>query len=279
MATIAFYSHIRDQAGTTVAALAYATYLGIIKNKRILFISTSFNNDEVKNAFWSPVENKKSGLFGPNTSVMSDNGIEGLDRVMRSNKITPDIITDYTKVVLKDRLELLMGYKGTPEQYKEIQKRYQQVANVASGFYDTVIIDVDSGLDEKLKYELINTSDVAICMTTQKKENIDYVVNLISTGVVVRKTNNIIVLGKYDDKSKYNAKNISRSILKQKNVINVIPYNTGIFEAIQEGMIIDQILKYLKLKGRDENTLFIGELQRLNEDIERKILEVQQMKN
>ena len=139
MAIIAFYTKGRDQAGNTTSAMALATYLGIQKNKKTLYISTSLNRNEVKKAFWQDKGQKRSGLFGPNTASVSDNGIEGLDRIIRSNKISPDIITDYTKVALKNRLEILFGYKGNREQYKMIQTRYFQIANLASKFYDTVI--------------------------------------------------------------------------------------------------------------------------------------------
>ena len=94
----------------------------------------------------------------------------------------------------------------------------------------------------------------------------------------MKKTNTIITLGKYDDKSKYNAKNISRNILKTKETINTVPYNTVIFEDIQEGKLIDTFIRFLGLKSKDENTFFIDEIQRLKETIEEKNEYLQQMR-
>ena len=129
MAVIAFYTNSKDQTGNTTSAISLATYMGIVQNKRTLFISTSYNNNEIKIALWPEKNKNRSGLFGPNTNMASvnDNGIEGLDRIIRSNKISPSIITDYTRDALKGRLEILQGYSGSEEQYKEIQKQYIQI--------------------------------------------------------------------------------------------------------------------------------------------------------
>lgn len=279
MSVIAFYTNCKDQTGNTTAAISLATYMGIVQNKSTLLISTSLNSDEVKKAFWPPQSKKRSGLFGPNTNTLSvnDNGIEGLDRIIRSNKITPDIIKDYTRVALKGRLEILQGYSGSEEQYREIQKQYLQIITLAKQVYDTVIIDIDRELDNKTSFEMLNSADVVVAMTTQKLDNISYLVRTIAEGVIMRKNNTIITLGKYDEKSKYNAKNISRSILKTNEIINTIPYNTVLFEDIQEGKIIDLFIKFLELKSKDENTFFADEIRRLKESIDKKEAMIQQM--
>ena len=279
MSVIAFYTNSKDQTGNTISAISLATYLGITKNKKTLFISTALNDNTVREALWPAKKKKRSGLFGPNTSVISENGIEGLDRVIRSNKISPDIITDYTKVALKNRLEFLLGYRGSKEQYKEIQKQYVQIINMASKCYDTVIVDIDKGLEVKTQFELTNIADVVVAMTTQKLTNITSLITTIAEGVALKKSNTIITLGRYDEKSKYNAKNVSRNVLKQKQILNTVPYNTVLFEATQEGQVIDVFIKFLGLKGKDENTFFLEEIKRLGESIDKKVLEIQQKIN
>ncbi len=280
MAVIAFYTNCKDQTGNTVSAISLATYMGIMQNKRILFISTSLNNSEIRKALWPPQSKKRSGLFGPNTNslAVNDNGIEGLDRIIRSNRITPDIITDYTRVALKGRFEVLQGYNGTEEQYKEIQKQYLQIINLSKQVYDTVIIDIDRELEKKSKIEILSAADVVVAMTTQKVDNINSLIGTISEGILLKKANTIITLGKYDEKSKYNAKNITRSIIKSKEIINTVPYNTVLFEDIQEGKLIDMFIRFLELKSKDENTFFIEEIKRLKESIEKKEQLLQQMR-
>ena len=279
MAVVAFYTSGKDQAGNTVSAISLATYMGIVQNKRTLFISTALNNSEIRKALWPAQTKKKSGLFGPNnTAAVNNNGIEGLDRIIRSNRISPDIITDYTRVALKGRLEILQGYSGEEEQYKEIQKQYSQIITLAKQVYDTVIVDIDRDLEAKTKLEILNEVDIVVAMTTQKLENIANVVKTMAEGVAFKNSNTIITLGKYDDKSKYNAKNISRNILKTKDIINTVPYNTVLFEEMQEGKLIDMFIRFLSLSGKDENTFFVEEIKRLKENIDKKETILQQMR-
>ena len=280
MAVVAFYTNGKDQAGNTTSAISLATYMGIVQNKKILFISTALNNSEIRKALWPTQTRKKSGLFGANTTTLStnDNGIEGLDRIIRSNRISPDIITDYTRVALKRRLEVLQGYSGSEEQYKEIQRQYVQIIALAKQVYDTVIIDIDRKLEAKTKLEILNGADIVVAMTTQKLDNINDVLKTMTDGVALKKTNTIITLGKYDEKSKYNAKNISRSILRTKDIINTVPYNTILFEEMQEGRLIDLFIKFLGLNGKDENTFFVDEIKRLKENIDKKETLLRQMR-
>lgn len=276
MAIIAFYSSCNRETGNTVSAITYATYVGITKNEKTLMIATGLNDDTVKESFWPAQQKKRSGLFGPNMVGISQNGIEELDRVIRSNRVTPEIITNYTKVVLKDRrLDALAGYTGNEEQYKEIQKNYAQIVSLAGRAYDNVIVDVDQTLEMTAQAAILNEADVIIATTTQKISNIEKLVADISSDTIMKKYKTIIALGKYDDKSKYNTKNISRNLLRQKDIINSIPYNTLLVEATQEGKIIDVILNLLSSKNRDENFLLIEELKRLDEKIKEKLVDVQ----
>lgn len=214
----------------------------------------------------------KVGLFGNagNSATVNDNGIEGLDRIIRSNRISPDIITDYTRVALTGRLEVLQGYNGSEDQYREIQKQYQQIINLSKQVYDTVIVDIDRKLDNKTKIEILNQSDVVVGMTTQKLDNLEYLQRAIAEGSMLNKKNTIIVLGKYDDKSKYNIKNISRNVIRTKEIVNTVPYNTVLFEDIQEGKLIDMFIRFLNLNEKDENTFFVDEIKRLKESIEKR---------
>ena len=96
MAVITFYPSCDKETGNTIAAMTFATYIGITKNKKTLLISTGLNDSTIKESLWVIQQKKRSGLFGPNTTSMAQNGIEELDRIIRSNRFTPEIITNYT---------------------------------------------------------------------------------------------------------------------------------------------------------------------------------------
>ena len=277
MAIISFYSSCMQETGNTISAIAYASYLGMTKNKKILLVSTGLNDNTAVESLWPQEQNKKSGLFGPNTSSMAQNGIEELDRIVRSNRTTSEIITDYTRVALKDRLEVLTNYIGEKKVFAEIQKNYAQIISLAGRAYETVIVDIDQNLSKEVQNEILQVSDVILATTTQKLSNIEKLDEEIQNqeNTILDKSKTLIVLGKYDNSSKYNAKNISRTLLKQKDVVNTIPYNHLLLEGAQEGRLIENIDFLRKIKNRDENSLVIEELKRLDEKIENKVMEQQ----
>ena len=259
MAVITFYPSCDKETGNTIAAVAFATFLGITKNKKTLLISTGLNDTTVKESLWASEQKKRSGLFGPNTTSMAQNGIEELDRIIRSNRFTPEIITNYTRVALRERLEALMGYIGKQEQYEEIQKNYPQIVSLAAKAYDTVIVDIDRNMDKATQLEILKASDVVVATVPQRMADIE---NLIST----------------IEKGEYNAKNVTRSLLRQKEIINTIPYNFLIMEASQEGKLIDIFISLLGLKNKDDNYTIIEEFNRLDKSINDKITENQMMR-
>ena len=280
MPVVSFFTGGKDQAGNTVSAIAFATYLGVTQNKKTLLVSTAYKDKTMQEAFWPSEEIKNRAFLKEQAPKgIGQSGIEDLDRVVRSNRVSANIITDYTKVVLRGRLEVLDSYTGTVEQYNKIQASYPKIINLATGYYDTVIVDMDNkGISNQNKIEILKESDVIIAMTTQKLHNITRLKNLIETGNVFDKDKTLIVIGKYDGNIKYNVKNISRNVLKQRQIINSFPYNSLVFESVQEGKIIDAIWKLTNLKNQDENYLIIEELQRLSDTINNKVLELRMKK-
>ena len=251
MAIVTFWNNTEEQCGTTSSSIALATQVAIEHNIKVLLVSTGFNDRIVKDSFW--VEKKKSrfSLFSSNTSSLDNSGVEGLDRIIRSNRISPEIIKDYTQVALTDRLEILLGVEGNSEQYNLIKERYSQIIALASKYYDLVVVDLDNKIGEQSKIEKI--------------------VEMINKNKILKKDKTIIAIGKYMDQTKYNAKNISRNILKVKDIVNTIPYNNLFFECSQDGKVIDLFINYLQVKEKDENYFFVQEIKRLYETIQMKL--------
>lgn len=276
MAVITFYTEGKEETGNTVSTVAYATYYSIVESYKSLLISTGLNDNTMDTSLWPTRKEKKSGLFGPNMNLLSQSGMEELNRIIQSNKLSPEMITNYTKVALRDRLELLSGYRGGDEQYKEAQKDYIKVIDLAKSAYDNVIVDLDNGLEMQTKKEILDISDVVIALCTQKFENFEKLFNSINDeSGLLKKKNTIIVFGKYNNKTRYNAKNITRNFLKRSETIGIIPYNTLLFEAVQEGKIIDLFLDFRKLKIEDENSFFMNEMKKLKDTIHDKVMQIQ----
>lgn len=271
MAIVTFWNSTKEQCGTTSSAVALATQVAIEHNIKVLLISTSFNDRTIKDSFWK--ENKKSpiGLFTNNRYDLVNSGIEGIDRALRSNKVSPDIIKDYTQVVLTERLEILLGLEGNQGQYDLIKEKYPQIISLAGKYYDLVIVDLDNNVGEKITNDILKESDVIVSMVSQRVNQIEKAKENYEKSSLLKYENSIITIGRYMDDSKYNVKNISRIILKSKDLVNTIPYNSLFFDAIQEGKTIDLFLSLIRIKERDINYLFIQEIKRLYENIQIKL--------
>ena len=127
-----------------------------------------------------------------------------------------------------------------------------------------VIVDLDKNIGRKEEFAILNASDIIVTLVPQRAKKIQEVQKIIQDGTILKKENTIMTLGRYMDDTKYNAKNITRNLLKEKKLINTIPYNNLFFEATQEGKVIDLFLTFMRIKEKDENYNFVAELKKLN---------------
>ena len=109
MAIVTFWNADREQSGVSISTVAVATKMAIERNLKVLIVSAAYNDSTIKNCFWKDNAVRKK-IMADSSNVAIENGVEGLSRLLSSNKITPDTITDYTHVIFKDVLEVLDGY-------------------------------------------------------------------------------------------------------------------------------------------------------------------------
>lgn len=274
MPIVTFCNNGSRETGNTSSAIAIATYMSIKHNMKILLVSTNFNEPTVKESYW---ETRKQGAFldrRKSTEVMQS-GIEGLNRMITSGKIEPRIIRDYTRVILKERLDVLVGFEGTITEYKELQDKYAAIILEANKYYDMVFVDLDKRLKKEVKNEIINITNVYIYTTNQKVSDIQKLTESIEENDKIDKRDVIILLTRYNQNLKINAKNVSRAIVRQRNAVNTVPYNGKFYESMQDGKVVDMFLQWFNLKNKkDPNFIFLKELENTIDNILRKWEEI-----
>ena len=280
MSVITFVNSIKEETGKTMSLAAIATHMAIEYNNKILIISTTNKEGKLKSCFFEDKEIKKFrlGIFGNNNKSLIDggNGIEGLVRVARSNKLTPEMITNYTRVVFKDRLEILLGVEENQNNNeKEIAEEYVDLINVANMYYDKVFVDLDNNLDEQIRQQIVDESNLVIVNTSQNYNSLKKLKEKKEKSELLKSPKSLILVGKYDKYSKYNSKNITR-FLEEKNQVLTIPYNTLYFEATNEAGVPDLFLSLRKtIDSEDRNAIFIEEIKRASENIIYRLQELQ----
>ena len=186
------------------------------------------------------------------------------------------MITNYTKVVFKDRLEILLGAENLKgDVSNEIAEEYIEVINLANSYYDTVFVDLDNNVGEEIKQKIIEQSDLVIVNSSQNYSSLKKLKEEKDKGGILKEAKSLILIGRYDKYSKYNSKNISR-FLEEKNQVLTIPYNTLYFEATNEAEVPDLFLKLRKISDSDDrNAIFEEELKRASENIIYRLQELQ----
>ena len=255
MSIVTFWGSGKEQVGKTLSLVAIATNMAIQHNKKVLIVSASYNNDTLKNCYWKEDAKKKFSIMSQEGKVSLDNGIESLAKIIESNKITPELITDYTKIVFKDRLEVLLGFEAyTTVSDEKIANTYIEIIKLANKYYDLVIVDLDNEIEQTGRETIVKMSDVVVAMTSQRVTSVEKIKG--KKDVLVGKKG-IMLIGKYDKKSKYTIKNLTRYLGERKEIL-AIPYNTLFFEAAEEGIVPDLFLKLRNIKDKsDENIYFM----------------------
>lgn len=281
MSIITFVNNIKEETGKSMSLVAIATYMAIEYNNKVLILSTTDKKDKIKSCFFEDKQVKKIrlGIFGENKSTLdTESGIEGIVKIVRSNRLTPDMITNYTKVVFKDRLEILLGAERKEKQNTEqmkINEEYINVIATANNYYDKIFVDLDENITEDVRKKIINMSDLVIVNSSQNYKSLEKLKQNKETNELLNLPKTLFLIGRYDKYSKYNSKNITR-YLEEKNQVLTIPYNTLFFEALNEAGVPDLFLKFKKLNDtEDRNAIFIQEIKRASENIVYRIQELQ----
>lgn len=279
MPVITFCSNTTKETGKTFSIAALATYMAIEHNYKILLISTSYNDKSLSECFWND-KKKKSFLDSivDTNKIDLDSGIEGIYKIAKSNRLTPEVIGNYTRIVFKDRLDVLESPNTKiREDYMAIRAYYKDIIKTADRFYDLILVDLDGNIQDTITREIFNISNIIVMNIIQNKNVVDnYIAELQGDlGRIKRKI--IPLIGKCDPESKYSVKNIARYI-NQKDITVEVPYNILFAESCSEGKIVDYFFKVMRMKGMDKNVVFVEALKNLTSIVVEKIKTLQQMK-
>lgn len=279
MAIITLWNPSRKQTGQTMSAAAIATYLAIEHNSKVLLMSTECNDTMLQTGFdVKNVRKKMLESIVKSSKINLDSGLDGLATISYSNKLSPKIIRDYTKVIFKNRLELLYAPTNTDRtEYKRILDSYQDILQCANQYYDYVIVDFNKGFHAPHTHEILELSDIILVNLQQRITKINEFIELKKKEKVLNDRKIILLINQYDYSSKYTLKNLSRYLGKRESIY-VVPYNTLYMEAGEEGSIADFFLKIRKVDEEDRNGIFFKEIGRTVEGIRFKLQELRMTK-
>ncbi|MEE1389179.1 MAG: hypothetical protein U0M00_01205 [Clostridia bacterium] len=272
MAIISFWSEGDREAGKTASLAAIATQISIDNTYKTLIFNAEYNDSSLEECFWPPKKPRKEAFMLGNRADLAT-GTTGVAKAILSNKTSPEIIKYYTKTIYKDRLELLTEDNITQEDYQNQRRTYKEIAKIANRYYNLVLVDISGSPEESITRSILEESDIVVVNLPQNIKKINEYLELKRTNKVFNTEKTIVLIGRCDKNSKYNAKNLSR----QTNIRDLypVPYNTQFLEAINEGKITEFFTKFRGRIHPDENTYFLEEVKKNSERILEKLKELQ----
>lgn len=272
MAILSFWTGDKKETGQTLSIVAIATYMSVEHNYKTLIVDAVFDDDTLERCFWKPDANKelKKALNKGKMDIAT--GTEGLMSAVASNKTSPEIISNYTKVVFKNRLDVLLGLKTkNPVEFEETLKLYPDMLKSASKFYDLVIIDLSKTTKSQMSNDILNLSDVVMYTMSQNLKQIDKYIEDRDNMPVLK--NVIPLIGSANEYCKYNPKNVV-SYTREKDLAYIV-YNNAFMEAASEGSVAKFFLNTRISKNmRDKNSQFLKSVADSSQKVMHKLEEI-----
>lgn len=279
MAIITFWNDNTGKTGQTYSALAIAMQMGIEHNYKTLLMSTKYGDRLIMQAFGTTGRNKTIKMLTSGKQSMDlESGLEGMAKLASASRLTPEMVPNYTKVILKNRLEAVAApSKKTDVDYNKVYSSCKDILNVSKKYYDIVLVDLNNGLHTETTKEILKMSDIIIMNIEQKMAEVEKIQALREDTETFDPKRILTLINNYDRKSKYSTKNISREIGEKKEILS-IPYCNIYSEAIQEGTVPEFFLgtRVKRLDGfEDRTSFFIREVDRAVKAIIYKLQELQ----
>ncbi len=278
MSVVSFWSNTKKETAQTLSIVAIATYMAIEHNNKILILDTNFENPTINNCYFdSKLIQDQTLREMKRGQVDIGSGISGLTKLVTAGKITPDSITNYTRIIFKNRLEMLTNVNPENEiEAEKIKNGFNELIKMASLYYDYVFVDLQKELDDTFIKEVLQDSNLIVTNITQRLRDLDEFVKLRESNPLFKSEKIFPIIGRYDRYSKYTKKNIARYI-GQRRELSAVPYNTLFFEAASEGTVREYFLKFRKnlIDSSDRNAAFIQEVENTCNNIMARIQELQ----
>jgi hypothetical protein len=258
MSTIAFWSPFAEMGCSSSTLMsAYATAFQY--RTRVLLVNTGQANCGIEAGIFQDEKLPADVLYS-----FEESGWDAIERLFISGSLNKHNLRDYTKPLLKDRLDLLTGSMNKSERSAsekgEVLKKLLETANQC---YDLVLLDAErSNINPQL---IVQQADYVVVVLNQNMRNLkQFFEEILPEQLNEQKLH--VLINKYDSHSRVTLSNIKRGF-RYKGSISAIPYTTGYLDAMNRR----DVARYLQLENLSEKkdvrkgslTAGIGELTRL----------------
>ncbi|MFB4321657.1 hypothetical protein RB298_04870 [Priestia sp. BR_2] len=255
MGQVAFWG-IQDGLGVTSNVAAVASILALEYQIKTLVSQPQWSEATLEYAFRSSITRYNRDFM--NFAIQ---GLDSLDRAVRSNKLERESIKNNSLLIEPDRLDFLQGStKLNKEEFEGSHGIIQTIFQKADEYYEAVLLDVQSGENSQVTQALMKQSELIVVCVNQNISILEQYFNeRTNWPSFLREKPQIVLIGQYDQSSKYKLRNIINKY-RFKGRIFPISYNTDFRDHFNDGDVKGFFSKYRGVGKRDENYVFIDEV-------------------
>ncbi|PQP81811.1 hypothetical protein C0Q44_19215 [Paenibacillus sp. PCH8] len=240
MSTITFWSPYSG-TGCTSSALISAYAMALHYRTRILLVNTGLAGSGTEATLPLNETDSADSVFS-----FEEGSWDAVERLNSSGSLNKHNLRDYTKPLLKERLDFLTGRMNEMERSsQEHSETVKKLLHVANEYYDLVLLDADHvGADSQL---MLQQADYVVVNLDQNMRKLE----LFFEEILPERMNHQnmhVVINKYDPDSRATISNIRRRF-RYKGTISAIPYTTGYMDAMNRR----DVAKYLQLESLSRN--------------------------
>ena len=176
MAIITFCSNETKETGQTLSLAAIASFMAIEHNYKILVVSTNFNDLSLENCFWEYNKIRPTGAIkvDDQKNIGLESGIEGLIKVLNSNRTSTEIVKNYSRIVLRDRLDVFLSpVTKSYQEYAQITPYYTNILQIANRYYDLIFVELSKKMPKQDANDILQLSDIVVVNLTQRLKTIN----------------------------------------------------------------------------------------------------------
>ena len=270
MAKVVFWSPEEGASGCTYVAIAVSSLMGITHKSSSLLIDANSNSKKIASSY-----TLYDDLINTNSFNDTNLGMNAIMRLIKSNKLSPDIIQNYSKPVLKGRLDILYSaIANTSTEERENLLSLPLIVKNAEEVYDLVFVDLPKTTTDDSVIKLLSQADAIVCVVPQDIEKLSNVLKKVENIADIKDKTKIFVIGDYEAGSKYNTFNIKMKY-KLPDPLEALPHNYLFSDACNDGNVLDFLYKNLNAQPKDYNGEFIIKATQIVEELV-KILKIRE---
>lgn len=262
MGIVSFWG-LQHGIGVTSTTAAVATLIGMEYQIRTLVSQPQWSDITLERTFRRVIKSPNPEIFN-----FSSNGLDALERAVRSGKLERDSVKNNAIMIEPDRLDLLKGTDKTDKiQFENSNEVIKAIYQKANEYYEAVILDLNSGSSSGITSVGLDSADLIVVCLNQNINVLErFFLQRQNLPEALQQKPFVVLISQYDEDSKYKVKNICNNY-RYKGPIFTVPYNTSFKDHLNDGDIKNYFKKNQHLNKHHPNHFFMEEVRKLSQYI------------